>query len=156
MRFYILIVTLFTFSCGSTTQKEQAKEEKPEVVQEKKEKEQVSSDFKVVISRIENIAHVYVDDSLIYKSEYHISTKDGVNEQIDISSYVENGAKKVTVALYNGNEPYENQTDTYWEIMYDLILDGEVVDFVHETRNETKLGRVYEAEYVIEDWRFSE
>lgn len=154
MRFYILIAALLTFSCDTSTQKKDVKDEKPVAGQGKKLAEEIDSDFKVVISRIENRAHVYVDDSLIYKSDYHISTKDGVNEQIDIRSYVENGAKKLTVALYNGNEPYKNQTDTYWEIMYDLILDGEVVDFVHEKRNETKLGRVFEAEYVIEDWRF--
>ena len=151
----MLMVTLLAFACGTGTQKQESNEEKPEVVEEKPEAEGIDSDFKVVISRIENIAHVYVDDSLIYKSEYHLSTRDGVNEQVDLSPFIENGAKTVTVALYNGNEPYTNQSDTYWEIMYDLILDGEVVDFVHETRNETSLGRVYETKYVIEDWRFS-
>ncbi|WP_420576208.1 hypothetical protein [Ekhidna sp.] len=107
----------------------------------------------VLFSRINNKAKVFVDDSLIYESKTILSGYD-VDEKVNLDPFVSNGAEVIRIELFNGVEPYDDQIDQKWEIMYDLILEGEVVDFVNESIYENKIGRTYEASYKIEEWVF--
>jgi hypothetical protein len=152
MKAYFFIPLIFCLSCASKTEKAESSESAQ--VEAKEEPAVETSDFYLKFTKVDNIAHVYIDDSLIYKSEYTLGGANEVAYEVDISSYIDN-SKKLKVVLYNGVEPYDEQVDTYWEIMYDLILDGEVVDFIHEQEQENTVGIAFESEYVIDEWRLN-
>ncbi|MEQ9007019.1 MAG: hypothetical protein RLP12_03980, partial [Ekhidna sp.] len=144
MKAYLIIILIFCLGCVSKTKKSPPSESAE--IETKKESKTEKSDFYVKFTKVDNRAHVYIDDSLIYKSDYTLGGANEVAYEVDISSYI-NNSEKLKVVLYNGVEPYDEQVDTYWEIMYDLILDGEVVDFIHEQEQENIVGVAFESEY---------
>lgn len=154
MRNLFILFTLVIFSCGGPAQKEQLKDQKKEAEakQEAKEESVSSSDYLLAINKIDNNVFVYVDDSLIYTSgTIHKSPE--VDYQVDFSQYITDGSETLKVVLFNGLEPYNEQVDARWEISYDLILNGEIVDFVHEYDDDNTIGQAYEMSYVINDWK---
>lgn len=154
MRNLFILFTLVIFSCGGPGQKEQLKDQKKEAEakQEAKEESVSSSDYLLAINKIDNNVFVYVDDSLIYTSgTIHKSPE--VDYQVDFSQYITDGSETLKVVLFNGLEPYNEQVDARWEISYDLILNGEIVDFVHEYDDDNTIGQAYEMSYVINDWK---
>ncbi|WP_425392916.1 hypothetical protein [Ekhidna sp.] len=144
----ILIILSIIASCGSPSkdQKDQSKSD------EKAEAEKQSSEgYLIAISEIDNSVSVFVEDSLIFTSgTIHSSPK--VDFQIDLTQFIENGNEKVRVELYNGVEPYNPQHDPKWEVRYDLIIDGEIVDFVHEFGDDNAIGKVWETTYDLSEW----
>lgn len=158
MKTYYLALLIFLFSCSSSSNEESQQEtaqEAPstEVPAEKPINSELQSDYMVKFTKIDNVAYIEIDDSVIYKSEFTYGGENDIDYRVDLTKYVEDGAEKISIGLINGTEPYEDQADTHWEIMFDLILEGEVVDFIHEIKLENELGYVYEAEYNIDDWR---
>ncbi|MEO1256049.1 MAG: hypothetical protein AAFY41_14360 [Bacteroidota bacterium] len=148
MKHFFLLIGLVLFSCGAPSGKK-----KQESTDESSSSTQTNSENKVVFNKINNKVKVYVDDSLIYESETYLA-KYEVQNSVDISPYIINGSEVLKIELYNGTEPYEELDDPKWEIMFDVILDGEVVDFVSESIRENKVGKVYEMTYKVEDWLF--
>ncbi|MEP1035444.1 hypothetical protein [Ekhidna sp.] len=154
MKNLFILFTLVIFSCGGPTKKEELKDQKKEAEAKKEaKKERVSSsDYLLAINKIDNNVFVYVDDSLIYTSgTIHKSPE--VDFQVDFSQFITDGSETLKVVLFNGLEPYNEQVDARWEISYDLILNGEIVDFVHEYDDDNTIGHAYEMSYVINDWK---
>jgi len=109
-----------------------------------------TEDYLVDISVIDNKANVYINDSLIYTS----GTVDGnpeVNIQIDLSSLITTGEKTLKIELLNGLEPYHAQDDAKWGLDYDLVVGGEIVDFVSEHGEDNTIGKVFEYNYQFMD-----
>ncbi len=153
MRQIVFLFSLFLLGCGNSGSS--GNDDKKVLDQETTETppEQTTTEFGISFNKINNKAKIFVDDSLIYESET-IHTGYEVDYFIDISPYISIGAEIIKVELYNGVEPYNEQTDRKWEIMFDVVLDGEVVDFVNESKRDNTIGKVFEAEYVIDEWRF--
>lgn len=103
------------------------------------------------ISEVDNSVNVYVEDSLIFASGT-IHSSPEVDFKIDLSPFVKDGSEKLKIELYNGVEPYEPQVDPLWELRYDLIVNGEIVDFVHEFGDDNGIGKVYENTYILGEW----
>ena len=74
-------------------------------------------------------------DSLIYTSGI-IHKSPEVDFQVDFSQYITDESETLKIVLFNGLEPYDEQIDAQWKISYDLILNDEIVDFVHEYDND--------------------
>lgn len=105
--------------------------------------------YKVVLRQIDNRAIVHVDDSVIYDSK---TVAGDFNIEVDITKLVEEGAIELRVDLYNGKEPY-NQLDTHWDIVYDIMRNDELVEFVRESGDDGRVGKVYsETFYLDELW----
>lgn len=105
--------------------------------------------YQLVFRQIDNRAKAYVNDSLIYDSQ---NMAGAIELEIDLSEMVSEGNAKLTVELYNGKEPY-NQLDSYWEIVYDIFIDGELIEFVRESGNDGQVGKVFsETHYLDELW----
>lgn len=103
------------------------------------------------ISEVDNSVKVYVEDSLIFSSgTIHGSPE--VDYQIDFSEFISDESETLKIELYNGVEPFEPQVDPLWEIRFDLVINGEIVDFVHEFGDDNGIGKVYEINYVISEW----
>ncbi|WP_144017317.1 hypothetical protein [Ekhidna lutea] len=144
MKQFILAIIVVIAGCTTTSSKDQNQEEKstPKVQ---------SKGYVLAISEIDNSVSVYMEDSLIFTSGT-IHSSPEVDYKIDLTPFVKDGTEELKIELYNGVEPYEPQADPYWEVRYDLIIDGEIVDFVHEFGDDNGIGLVYENTYIIEEW----
>lgn len=110
-----------------------------------------SAGYILALSKIDNSVNVYIEDSLVFASgTIHESPE--VDFQLDLTQFIKDESETLRIELFNGVEPYNSQIDPYWEIRYDLIIDGEIVDFVHEYGDDNGIGLVYENSYVISEW----
>ncbi|WP_420317638.1 hypothetical protein [Ekhidna sp.] len=148
MKHLYLVLAIVIFSCGAPSN------EKKEVAEESEVKEtenNSSPGYMIAITEVDNSVSVFVEDSLIFTSgTIHSSPK--VDFKVDLTQFVVNGNETVRVELYNGIEPYNPQHDPKWEVRYDLIIDGEIVDFVHEFGDDNAIGKVWETEYNLAEW----
>ncbi|MEP0984695.1 hypothetical protein [Ekhidna sp.] len=145
-----ILILLLVIGVGCSTPSKEKKEESKEVVSEKEEK--ISSEgYFIAITEVDNSVSVFVEDSLIFTSGT-IHSSPEVDYQIDLTEFVKRGDEKIRVELYNGVEPYNPQNDPKWEVRYDLIIDGEIVDFVHEFGEDGAIGKVYENVYKLDEW----
>ena len=154
MKKLLILITVFAIGCSGPAKKEEIKDQKKEAeaAQEAKEEEVATSDYLLAINKIDNNVFVYVNDSLIYTSgTIHKSPE--VDFQVDFSQFITDGSETLKVVLFNGVEPYNDQVDARWEISYDLILNGEIVDFVHEYDDDNTIGHAFEMSYVISEWK---
>lgn len=154
MKKFFVLFTIVVFSCGGPAKKEDLKDQKKESEAKKEAKAEsvASSDYLLAINKIDNNVFVYVNDSLIYTSgTIHKSPE--VDFQVDFSQFITDGSEVLKIVLFNGVEPYNDQVDARWEIGYDLILNGEIVDFVHEYDDDNTIGQAFEISYVINEWK---
>ena len=115
-------------------------------------KDQTSNQkYLLSISEVDNSVKVYVEDSLIFSSGT-IHSSPEVDFQIDFAQYITDESETLKIELYNGVEPFEPQVDPLWEIRFDLVINGEIVDFVHEFGDDNGIGKVYEISYLINEW----
>ncbi|MEQ9402704.1 MAG: hypothetical protein RIM99_03885 [Cyclobacteriaceae bacterium] len=143
----LFVVLMFVIvGCGGPAKKEAASDNKST-----QDENEPSSGYILAISKIDNNVNVYVEDSLIFTSGT-IHNSPEVDFQIDLSQFIKDGSETLRIELLNGVEPYDQQIDPYWEIMYDLIIDGEIVDFIHEYDDDNAIGKVYENSYLIKEW----
>jgi len=103
------------------------------------------------ITSIDNRVNILVDDSLVFDSET-IGGGQKVNFEVPITAFLKRGDEVVKIQLYNGIPPYNPQFDQEWKIAYDFVIDGEIVDFAHESGSDGKVGVVFENTYKIEEW----
>lgn len=103
------------------------------------------------ISEVDNSVNVYVEDSLIFASGT-IHSSPEVDFSIDFTDFIKDGSETLKIELFNGVEPFEPQVDPLWEIRYDLLINGEIVDFVHEFGDDNTIGKAFEIQYVIDEW----
>lgn len=150
MKYFALLTLAFVVSCNPPSLKGNKKSSLPEATGDKVDGSGAS--YIVALSKIDNNVNIYIEDSLIFKSgTIHDSPE--VDFQVDFSDYIKDGTETLKIELWNGVEPYNEQIDPLWEVMYDLVIDGEIVDFVHEYGDDNALGVVYENSYIINEWQ---
>ena len=143
---FLLLVLLISACSAPKKEQEETKEEVTQV-----KEQELQAKYLLAISEIDNRVNVLVNDSLIFDSGT-IHNSPEVNFKIDLTPYVITGDEEVKLKLLNGLEPYEPQADAQWEVRYDLIVDGEIVDFVHEYDDDGRIGEVFETTYIINEW----
>ena len=105
----------------------------------------------LVFTKIDNNVKVLVNDSLVFSSGL-IPDSPELDLRVDLTPFVKDGTEKLKIELYNGQEPYADQLDPFWELRYDLILNGEISDFDHVLEKNNALGLVYQSEYLVSEW----
>ncbi|MEQ8627622.1 hypothetical protein [Ekhidna sp.] len=150
MKYIFHSIIILFISIGCTAPNNDSKEEANDKAENAAVEDANQPDqYKVVLRQIDNRAIVHIDDSVIYDSK---TVAGDFNIEIDISKYVEEGAIELRVDLYNGKEPY-NQLDTHWDIVYDIMRNDELVEFVRESGDDGRVGKVYtETFYLDELW----
>lgn len=135
-------------SCQSPKNKEAS-----ETIPEKRAElvEQTASKDKIDFSLIDNQVKIFVDDSLIFDSEFIHNDDVFIDVTVDIGKHCPNGNETLKINAFNGKEPFID-FDQYWGIRYELVLGGEVVDFVFEHNDDGQLGQVFEKEYSLKEW----
>ena len=139
----LIPIFLLICSCNTTLKKK----ERPELG----EKELNSSEYLLNFKRIDNLAKVYIQDSLIYSSPI-VHGNPEIDYMIDFSEFIVDGSETLKIQLFNGKAPFDYQEDPHWEIRYYLIIKGEIVDFTHEIGDDNALGKVFEYTYTINEW----
>ncbi|WP_424962270.1 hypothetical protein [Ekhidna sp.] len=150
MKYIFHSIFYLAIAFGCTSPNSESKQESNEETQSAPAEASNQPDqYKVVLRQIDNRAIVHVDDSVIYDSK---TVAGDFNIEVDITKYVEEGAIELRVDLYNGKEPY-NQLDTHWDIVYDIMRNDELVEFVRESGDDGRVGKVYsETFYLDELW----
>lgn len=110
-----------------------------------------ASDYILAFNKVDNKVDVFINDSLIYTSGF-IGYSPELDLQVDFGQFIKNGNEVLRIELYNGYEPYDDQIDPLWEVRYDLIIEGEIVDFIHEYGDDNGIGKVFETQYKINEW----
>lgn len=141
-----LLLGLFVFMIGCTPPSQKRDE-----LLGGKEKKVADKGYILAISEVDNAVKVFMNDSLIFSSGT-IHSSPEVDYQIDLTPMIKDGSEVLRVELWNGVEPYEPQIDPIWEIRYDLVINGEIVDFIHEYDDDNTIGKAYENSYVISEW----
>lgn len=144
----LITVSLLMFSCSQPKKEEvQDDQKKPQTETSEKSEEATESstqdgEYKIVFRKIDNRVLVHVDDSLIYDSGTLGGNPDLAIE-IFLTKYVVMGKNEIRIDGYNGVEPY-NQADSHWELVYDIFINDEIVDFVREANDKGDVGKVFE------------
>ena len=144
----VLSILLLLFSC-SQPKKEEAKtdqkteqEQPSETQQEATQRTDGSNEYKVVFRKIDNRVLLHVEDSLIYDSGT-VGGNPDLEIEIFLTEYVEAGKTEIRIDGYNGVEPYD-QADSHWELVYDIYINDEIMDFVREANDKGDVGKVFE------------
>ena len=113
-----------------------------------------TSEYAILVTILDNSLKLWVDDSLVYESK---AMSGNLKEDllVDFSPYIKTRTETVRLELFNGYEPYD-QMDKHWEIRYDLIIQKELADFVHESSRNGELGKVFEMSYKIDEWTYED
>ena len=143
----ILFITLGIFinACSSSGGNNQEKPKENNVAKPTNERTQSESqrsgetEYRMIISHIDNRAVVHINDSVIYDSE---TLYGPVDVELDLTAYVNTGKTDLKVDMYNGKPPY-NTSSPGWLIVYDLYVDDEIVEFVSEGAEDGRIGLVY-------------
>ena len=144
MKNIVVLILLIVASCSPPRPKEEKNEE---VI----DQQNVNSDYILNFKKVDNLAKVYIGDSLVFTSQI-VHGNPEVDYNFDFSSFVKDGSEILKVQLYNGEEPYHQQEDQHWEIRYYIIIEGEVVEFEHEFGDDYTIGIVFEKEYELTKW----
>ena len=105
----------------------------------------------LIFNKIDNKVNVSINDSLIFTSGL-ISDNPELDIRVDLTPFIKDGSETLRIDLYNGQAPYVDQLDPYWEVRYDLILNQEIADFDHAFEKNNAVGLVYTNEYQINEW----
>ena len=105
----------------------------------------------LIFNKIDNTVNIFINDSMIFTSGL-ISDNPELDLRVDLTPFIIEGSEKLRIELYNGQEPYDDQIDPYWEVRYDLILSDELADFDHAFEKNNAIGLVYTNEYIISEW----
>ena len=145
--FKILIkkIAFLFILCGCSTSVKKEAKEKLDVANLEK------SDYLINFKKIDNYAEVYIEDSLIYTSPL-VHGNPEVDYLFDFSTFIKDESETLTIKLFNGEAPFHYQEDPHWEVRYYLIINGEIVDFIHEVGNDNSLGKVFEYTYIVNEW----
>lgn len=147
MKYIPICALLALLSCGSPS-KENDKKQAEETTEEAPTQ---TTGYFLAISKVDNAVKVFVNDSLIFDSgTIHESPE--VDFELNLTPLIVDGSETVKIELWNGVEPYHEQADPLWELRYDLIKDGEIIDFIHEFGDDNAIGLVYENSYIINEW----
>lgn len=138
--FYFLFLSALLLGCSEINRRYQA--QKPYTP---------ANGYHLLICKVDNKVKAYVDDSLVFASN-SIHGKKEVDIDVNMTPFVKTGEEVIKVELYNGDEPYDiPQNDTRWTIFYEIIIEGELVDFVSETKRDSRLGKVFEMTHTISE-----
>ncbi len=152
MRIFLIATVLpLIISCS----KPGAKNEKKETIKTTEHKLSSDSESLLKFSRIDNRVTVYADDVLVYDSET-VHSNPELDIQVNITSALAQEPDSLKVTVYNGEPPYTMMEDPEWEIHYELIINGEEIDFVFEHAENNALGMVFSKRYSVNDWSFKE
>ncbi|WP_147302947.1 hypothetical protein [Marinoscillum furvescens] len=97
---------------------------------------------------INNQAKIYVDGELVHDTK-PINGKVSSERSIPISEHLSPGTHTIKVELYNGEGILDDKYDKYWEIYYELFVNGVPVDYIHEQTDNGKQGLVWSEEHEI-------
>lgn len=103
------------------------------------------SDVSILFRKIDNRVIVYHGDSLIYDSgivELNPNLKIKVVLPKDLD-----WKNDLVIKLYNGASETLDEGDKHWEIMYTLLVDGNLVDDIWELSDNYSEGLVFEERY---------
>lgn len=146
--FHLTLILCIATSCTSSSKQNTEEEDKASEIASEESANQPDQ-YMVVLRQIDNRAIVHIDDSVVYDSK---TVAGDFEIEVDITRYVEEGAIELRVDLYNGKEPY-NQLDAHWDIVYDIMKNDELVEFVRESGDDGRVGKVYsETFYLDELW----
>lgn len=107
-------------------------------------------DFTIAFDRIDNLAEIVVNDSLIYSSgaiDFNPDLEGSIT--VYLGSFLTNKKDKVVIKLYNGHEPYQVQDDSHWELKYVIFRGDEEYETVWEYADDRKIGLVFEEVYYL-------
>jgi len=149
-------VSLLLFSCGQTNKEEaqESQEKTPQAETSERAEDTIAStdqgnEYKVVFRKIDNRVLLHVDDSLIYDSGT-VGGNPDLEIEIFLTKYVEMGKNEILIHGYNGVEPY-NQADSHWELVYDIYINDQIVDFVREANDKGDVGKVFEEVHFLNE-----
>lgn len=150
MRYLLIIAALVFYSCNPPSIKDN-KKSKPGNEENNKLEGLQDSKYILAFAKVDNTVNVYVNDSLIYTSGF-IGHSPELDLKVDLGQFIADAEDRIRIELFNGYPPYDDQIDPLWEVRYDLIINGEIVDFIHEYADDNGIGKVYENEYIIGEW----
>ena len=137
-KFFILLLLI---ACNPPKKKEEANQN---------DQGQLNSDYILNLKKVDNLAKVYINDSLVYTSQI-VHGNPEVDYYFDFSAFIKDGSEILKIELFNGEAPYQVQDDQHWEIRYYLIIKGENIYFTHESGDDYRIGKVYVEEFLIND-----
>lgn len=99
-------------------------------------------------TRIDNQVNVYVNGQLVYESEV-IDGNPDLDIRVGLTKHLKEGLNTVKIELYNGSDFNKVITDSHWEVRYELLEDGEGIDYMHQLSDKGDNGLSFEYEHKI-------
>ncbi|MEO9870109.1 hypothetical protein [Ekhidna sp.] len=151
MKFFLqlAILLLFVNACssrGDNKIKNIPLEKSNEPKQSTKKTE--GDQYTLVFSLVDNRSVVYINDSIIFDTGIIVGGT--YEKEIILTEFVEAGKTELKVELYNVNPPSETKRPG-WMIVYDILINDELIEFVRDKKNEGKVGLVYSETYDLSD-----
>ena len=135
--FIRILVVMLIIGCNSTSKKSDNK--KFEIA------EPSAQGYSIIFHYLDDFAHLYVDDSLVFKTDDYYVRDEG-ELVVDMDSFLTEDSKKIRVELINmeGINP--------WSISCELFLDGIAVDSYSANSNggEATAGLADSYEFILE------
>lgn len=128
----ILLINLFIAGCGTK-------------ISENQEKEKIDKSELCYIQfyKINNQAKIYIDGRLAEDTGSYGEQEDS-ERMISLSKHLTKGLHEIKVVLINGEGFPSDSYDEYWEIYYELFLNGIPIDYMHEKNDHaTEYGEVW-------------
>lgn len=95
---------------------------------------------------VDNQAKIYVDGDLVHDTNpisHHVSSE----RKVSLTEFIKPGKHDIKIELFNAmpGDIY----DKYWEIYYEIFVNGTPVDYIHEMEKNGKQGLVWSEEHEI-------
>lgn len=105
-------------------------------------------EYFIIFSKIDNQVKVYVQDSLVFQSEL-VDGNPKMELKVNLNNYLKKGINDVRVELYNGSGEGFIESDTHWEIYYEIFKDDDPIDYMSEKSENGKEGLVFSMTHEI-------
>lgn len=91
----------------------------------------------IKLYKVNNQAKFYIDGEEV--KDTGIIYDDETGEQtIILSKYLDKGKHTLTVEVFNGVGIETDMYDTYWDIYFELFLNGSPIDYIHEINTHSR------------------
>ncbi len=97
---------------------------------------------------IDNQAKIYVDGNLNHDTG-PINSNQNSERTVSLSKDLNQGKHKITIELINGEGLPEDSYDHYWEIYYEVFVNGEPVEYINEKKENGEAGLVWSRTHEI-------
>lgn len=106
-------------------------------------------DYILEFSKVDNRINVYINDKLYYEGK-EIDGNPELGLEVSLNAGLQKGNNTIKVDVFNGSSLTPYIEDKHWEIRYELMVDGESFEFVHEWGNDGVKGLAHSSEFYID------